>query len=274
MDAPPSPAFAVRLRDLLATLESAALLGAAEIRLRGLGEQLQFACLALPCTEALVALEIARLGRLTVPGVASADGWRPTELDFMPSGTPFAYLLGGGGGYAAEIAAGDPMLEVLQPVLGCEPRQCIFVPIRVGAGIVGGAALLRDEAAVATAGEDAEGRTLGMAERLAEVLALTIESFRTERVLLQLFAQMLPDLCAADAPTGFLPALDKHIHSLRIDPSYQRRMQLAQVVGRIAAQGEAETRLVTDLLERMARYMHELVDGERSDELAPFSVDP
>jgi hypothetical protein len=272
MDARPSPAFAVRLRDLLATLESAALLGAAEIRLRGLGEQLQFACLALPCTEALVALEIARLGRLTVPGVASADGWRATNLDFMPSGTPFAYLLGGGGGYSAEITTGDPMLEVLQPVLEHEPRQCIFVPIRVGASIVGGAALLRDEAAVAALGEAAEGSSLAMAERLAEVLALTIESFRTERVLLQLFAQVLPDLCAADAPTRFLAELDHHIHELRIDPTYQRRMRLAQVVGSIAAQGEAETQLVSDILERVARYMRELGEGQRLTELAPFSA--
>ena len=271
MDARLSSAFAVRLRDLLATLESTALLGAAEIRLRGLGEQLQFACLALPCSEALVALEIARLGRLTVPGVASAEGWRPCELDFMPSGTPFAYLLGGGGGYSAEIEPGDPMLEVLQPVLECAPRQCIFVPIRVGSSIVGGAALLRDEAAVEALGPDAESQSLGMAERLAEVLALTIESFRTERVLLQLFAGMLPDLLAADAPTRFGEALDKHIHELRIDPAYQRRMGLAQVVGRIAGQGEAETRMVTDVLERVARYMTELVGGERSEQLGPFS---
>jgi hypothetical protein len=111
-----------------------------------------------------------------------------------------------------------------------------------------------------------------MAERLAEVLALTIESFRTERVLLQLFAQMLPDLCAADAPTGFLAELDHHIHELRIDPTYQRRMKLARVVGKIAAQGEAETQLVSDILERVARYMHELVDGQRADEIAPFAT--
>ena len=83
MDTVMVSAFAVRLRDLLATLESTALLSVAEGRMRGLGEQLQFACMALPCDEALVALELGGLGRLRVPGVANADEWRATEHEFI-----------------------------------------------------------------------------------------------------------------------------------------------------------------------------------------------
>jgi hypothetical protein len=162
---------------------------------------------------------------------------------------------------------------VLGPALETTPRQCILVPIRVGANIVGGAALLRDAKLMASLSEETISRSLPMAERLAEVLALTLESHRTERVLLQLFAELLPDLCAADAPTRFFEALAKHLHALRLDPTYQRRMQLAEVVGRIAGQGEAETRLVTDILERVAGYMHELVGESQDAELTPFGAD-
>src|ERR1700709_2317089 len=95
--------FASRLRDLLSTLEASALLGVATGRVRGLGEQLRFACLATPCDEALVALELESFGRLRVPVVADADEARVVELDFLPAGTPFAYLLGGGSGHAAEL---------------------------------------------------------------------------------------------------------------------------------------------------------------------------
>jgi hypothetical protein len=270
-------AFSVRLRDLLSTVETSALLGAAETRLRGLGEHLQFACLALPCDEALVALEVARLGRLQVPGVASPDQWRSTEHEFLPSGTPFAYLLGGGAAYAAELEPNDAMLEALRPVLHSEPRYGIFVPLRVGSSVVGGAALFRDAAALAAQGDDeaAPELALAMAERLAEVLALTLESFRTERVLLQLFAQVLPDLCAPDASTGFAAGLDQYVHELRLSPTYRRRLELAEVVGRIAAQGEAETQLVTDVLARVETYLAALV-GEASEvELPPeFGDEP
>lgn len=268
-----SSAFAVRLRDLLSTLESTAVLGASEARMRGLGEQLQFACLAMPCSEALVALEVARLGRLRVPGVASADGWRTTELEFLPSGTPFAYLLGGGGGYSAELEPGDGLLEVLGSALTSEPRECIFVPVRVGGGVIGGAALLRDAELLATLDAATKERSLGMAERLAEVLALTLESFRTERVLLQLFAQLLPELCTSDAPTSFARSLEQFLHELRLDPSYRRRLELAELVGRIAGQGEAETGLVGDVLARVDRYLRELTLGQTAS-LAAYDHDP
>jgi hypothetical protein len=246
--------FAIRLRDLLATIETTSLLGAAEIRMRGLGEQLQFACLSVPCDEALVAIELATLGRLRVPGIATRDGWRPVEVDFMPSGTPFAYLLAGGGGFAAELEEGDEMLATLAPALSTSPRHAVFVPIRAGATVLGGAALFSQ---VAPRGDT----ELSLAERLAEVLSLTLETHRTERVLLNLFATVLPDLCAPDAPTGFSDGLQRYIHRLRIDPGYQERLALADTIGRIAAQGPSETRLVTDILARVDKYVRELGTG-------------
>ncbi|WP_437934220.1 hypothetical protein [Sorangium sp. So ce341] len=183
----PLAPFTARLRDLLSTVESAALLGAVEARVRGLGEHLRFACLAMPCSEALVALEMEALGRLTVPVVANAAGYRAVGADLQPSGTPFAYLLGGGGGHAVGLADGDAMIAPLRPLLGGVPAYAIFVPIRVGAATVGGAALFSHDAPLG-------GRELDMAERLAEVLALTVESFRTERVVFELFARAMPDL--------------------------------------------------------------------------------
>ncbi|AUX34569.1 MULTISPECIES: hypothetical protein [Sorangium] len=183
----PLAPFTARLRDLLSTVESAALLGAVEARVRGLGEHLRFACLAMPCSEALVALEMEALGRLTVPVVANAGGYRTAGAELSPSGTPFAYLLGGGGGHAVALGDGDPMIAPLRPLLAAAPVVAIFVPIRVGAATVGGAALFSHDAALG-------GRELDMAERLAEVLALTVESFRTERIVFELFARAMPDL--------------------------------------------------------------------------------
>ena len=248
--------FAVRLRDLLATLESAALLGAAAARVRGLGEHLRFACLALPCDEALVALELEALGRLRVPVVADAEGFRTTELDFLPSGTPFAYLLGGGGGHAADLAPGDYMVAALRPVLSIEPGRGVFVPIRIGESIVGGAALLTR--AGAALGEGGVDRQLEMAERLGEVLALTVESFRTERILFELFARALPDLLAGEAPTSLGPALGRHIHALRVTPAYRRRLELATQVGRLADRGEPEAALAGDVIARFEGYLRGL----------------
>jgi hypothetical protein len=251
--------FAVRLRDLLATVETTSLLGGAEIRMRGLGEQLQFACMAVPCDEALVAIELQSLGRLRVPGVATAEEWRASEVDFMPSGTPFAYLLGGGGGFAAEIAPDDEMIEALSPVLTTTPRYAIFVPVRAGATVIGGAVLFRSD-------EPHGDAELSMAERLAEVLSLTLETHRTERVLFSLFAAVLPDLVAPDAATDFAAGLEKYLHHLRLAPVYQERLALAETIGRIAAQGTAETRLVTDILTRVESYVRALGQGDTTAE--------
>jgi GAF domain-containing protein len=262
----PLAPFTARLRDLLATVEASALLGAVETRVRGLGEHLRFACLAIPCSEALVAIEIEALGRLTVPVVADASGHRASGAAFPPSGTPFAYLLGGGGGHAVELSAADPMLAPLAPLLAAPPRAAVFVPLRVGAATVGGAALFSHERPLG-------GRELDMAERLAEVLALTVESFRTERVVFELFARALPDLLAGGSgapegagderrgaveasapPTSLRAALERHIHALRLTPEYRRRLELAAVVGRLADRGEAEARLAVDLLARLDVY--------------------
>lgn len=268
----PFAPFTARLRDLLSTVESAALLGAVEARVRGLGEHLRFACLAMPCSEALVAIEMETLGRLTIPVVADAVGFRAPGAELPPSGTPFAYLLGGGGGHAVELSDGDPMIAPLRPLLAAAPASAIFVPIRVGEAIVGGAALLSHEAPLG-------GRELDMAERLAEVLALTVESFRTERVVFELFARAMPDLLAqapgqpagpgrreasgaeppiqegaAPPPTSLRAALERHIHALRLTPEYRRRLELAAVVGRLAERGEAEARLALDLLARIDAY--------------------
>lgn len=264
MTAPPAPLastvgpFAVRLRDLLSTLESATLLGAAEARVRGLGEHLRFACLAVPCDEALVALEIESLGRLRVPVVATADGFRATEHDFLPSGTPFAYLLGGGGGHAAELAPDDPMIEPLLPLLASPPRSGIFVPVRLGGATVGGAALFARERSLSD-------RELDLAERLAEVLALTVESLRTERLLFELFARALPDLLGDDAGTSLREALEEHVHAMRLTPPYRRRLDLANALGRLADRGEREAALAADLLAAVDGYVAHLA-GERAGE--------
>jgi hypothetical protein len=259
MHDPVVSSFAVRLRDVLGTLETAAILDAAETRMRGLGEQLQFACLALPCDEAFVALEVATLGRLSVPGVANAEEFRVEERQLMPSGTPFAYLLGGGAGFATDLEAGDPLLVELGPLLRSSPRHAAFVPISVGGSVLGGVALLRGEASFGDA-------DLSMAERLGTVLSLTVESYRTERVLLSLFARLLPDLCAGDAPTDFSAALGRYIHQLRVSPVYRQRLELAETIGRIAAGGAAETRLVVDVLARFDGYLRQLTGANGADE--------
>ncbi len=251
--------FASRLRDVLATLESVALLRASDRRVRGLAEQLELACLALPCDEALVAVEVERLGRLRVPGIATAEAFRHTELELSPSGTPFAFLLGGGGGHAAELVPHDPMLAALAGHLESEPRQGIFVPLRLGSAVVGGAAFLRTER---TLGD----RELMMAERLAEALSVTLEAFRTERVLLELFAAVLPELCADDAGTRFTAGLERFVHALRMAPSYRLQLELAAGVAKLAGRGANEARLARDVLARVEAYVAALAVGADDDD--------
>ncbi|MCA9621827.1 MAG: hypothetical protein KC731_22540 [Myxococcales bacterium] len=251
--------FAVRLRDVLSTLEATALIGSVEGRMRGLGEQLVFATLALPCDEALVALELQSLGRLTVPGVASAEGFRAVDHDFLPSGTPFAFLLGGGGGHAVELAEDDELMASLRPVLATTPSHALFVPLALGGSPIGGAALLR--------AEPFDDHALAMAERLAEVLALTVEAHRTERVLLQLFGAALPDLCGPDAPTDFAARLAELVHELRLEPSYRRSLALAEAVGRVARHGPAESDLAAEILASVGRYVSAMERGDEVVEL-------
>jgi len=240
--------FSSRLRDLLATLETAALVGQSEVRVRGLGEHLRFACLALPCSEALVALEVEALGRLSVPVVANPEGYRRTSLEFLPSGTPFAYLLGGGAGHAAELGPDDPMIAALKPALLSSPNVGVFVPLRVGESTIGGAALLFENESVST------DKHLEMAERLAEVLSLTVESFRTENMIFSLFARALPDLLAENAPTSLRNALARYVHALRLAPTYKDKLQLALAVGKLCDRGPAEAALCADVLARIDTF--------------------
>src|SRR5262249_6356159 len=100
-----------------------------------------------------------------------------------------------------------------------------------------------------------------MAERLSEVLALTVESFRTERVIFELFARALPDLLGPDAATSLPAALTRHIRALRILPAYRRRLDLAMAVGRVADHGDAETTLAASLLAQIDTYAGSLAGG-------------
>lgn len=247
--------FSSRLRDLLSTLESAALLGMSEVRVRGLGEHLRFACMAMPCAEALVALEVAALGRLHVPVVADAQGFRRTEVEFMPSGTPFAYLISGGGAHAAQLEPDDAMVAAIRPALAAAPAAGIFVPIRIAEQTVGGAALLSHDASFGD-------KHLEMAERLGEVLALTVESFRTEQLLFDLFARALPDLLGADAHTSLRESLARYVHALRLAPTYQRRLLMATLIGKLCDRGEAEAQLAADVLARFDGYASAIAGAE------------
>jgi hypothetical protein len=241
-------AFSSRLQDLLGTLESATLIGLARSRVRGLGEQLRFACLGLGCTEALVALEMTAMDRLVVPVIADANGYREVNHELLPDGTPVAYLLAGGAGHSIEILEEDAAIAPLRSILGHEPKGAIFTSIRVGERFVGAAILLSSEGPMSDT-------QLEMSERLAEVLALTVESFFTERALLELFALALPDLVGPAAPTSLPKALQDHIRALRVAPSYRKRLELAAAVGRLAGRSEAEADLAGRVLAAFDAYV-------------------
>lgn len=250
--------FDARLRDLLSTLESTAILASAERRVRGLAEQLQFACLSIPCDEALVAVEFESLGRLVVPGIASSETWRSQSFDFLPVGTPFAHLLGGGGGYAVELADGDTMLGELADLLVQPPRGLVLCPLRLGAQVVGGLAIFRHDVGF-------DDQQLAMAERLAEVLAMTLEAFRTDRMLLELFAVALPGLFDGEVPTSFAASFASHLHELRLAPTHRQRVSLALVAAEVASLGRAEADLAADILARIKSYAAGLASGDDDD---------
>jgi hypothetical protein len=245
-------AFSSRLQDLLGTLESAAIIGLARSRVRGLGEQLRFACLALGCTEALVALEMTSMDRLVVPVIADGSGHREVNHELLPDGTPIAYLLAGGAGHSIEILDDDAAIAPLRAILGHEAKGAIFSPVRVGDRFVGASVLLSSEGPLTDA-------QLEMSERLSEVLALTIESFFTERTLFELFALALPDLLGPSSPTSLPKALADHIRALRVAPPYRRRLELAQAVGRLAGRTEAEADLAGRVLAAFDAYVTSLV---------------
>ena len=241
-------AFAARLLDVLSTLESTAVLGAAERRLRSLGSLLRFACVTVPCDEALVAIELEHLGRMHVPGVATADEWRPADVELSPLGTPFAFLFAGGGGHAAELVPDDPMLAALAGLLRSTPRHGVFVPVRLGAEVVGGVALLDGSRRTGD-------RELLLGEQLADVTSGAVEAYRTERALLEVFALALPELVSSDGETGFARELERYVHSLRLAPEYRRRLALAGAIGRLAGHGDAAVELAARLIADVERYL-------------------
>lgn len=241
-------AFSSRLQDLLGTLESGAIIALARSRVRGLGEQLRFACLALGCTEALVALEMTAMDRLVVPAIADGSGFREVNHELLPDGTPIAYLLAGGAGHCVEILEEDSAVAPLRPILGQDPKGAIFSPIRVGDRFVGAVVLLSSDGPMSDS-------QLEMAERLAEVLALTVESFFTERALFELFALALPELLGPSSPTSLPRALEDHIRTLRVAPAYRRRLELASAVGRLAGRTDAEAELAGRVLAAFDAYV-------------------
>jgi len=165
----PPAAFLTRLRDLLSTVESAAVISNAEARVRGLREQLQFACVAVPCDEAFVALELEAFGRLHVPVVVTAHGARDTNRDVIALGTPFAHLLAGGDAHAMSLAPGDAMIAALgDDLVTVDARSVVLAPVRIGAIAIGGVALFR-------VGESGE-REVQLAQQLGEVLSLTVRA--------------------------------------------------------------------------------------------------
>lgn len=246
----PSAAFVSRLADLLSTVEATSVLSSAEVRMRGLREQLEFACIAMPCDQALVALEVSAFGRLAILATSTPDGSSDANLELIASGTPLAHVLAGGDAFAVSLDDDDPLLDFARPLITVKPRSAVIAPLRLGRSPVGAVVLLR---------EGASGdREVHLAQHLGEVLSLTVESFRTERVLLELFARALPDVFASDPPTSFGTKLEATLSELRIDPAYRRRVRMALVCGKIAARGEADAELVEGVLDRFEHHFRSL----------------
>jgi hypothetical protein len=185
---------------------------------------------------------------------------RATENDQVP----------GGAAFAAQLDDDDDMLAMVAPVLSTRPRHALFVPVRMGQEVLGGAALLRES-------EKPYGdHEIAMAERLAGVLSLTLETHRTERVLMQLFASALPDLVGGEVPTDFTEGLSRYLHRLRVSPTYRQRLALADAVGKVAGQGAAETELALGLLQKIQAYVSDLsgdAEAAHDDEAPDFADD-
>lgn len=252
---PQAGAFSERLFDLLSTLESGAVIGLAQSRVRGLGQQLAFACSALGCSEALALLETDAMGRLVLPVVASPGGFRESGVEVLPEGTPIAHTLAGGGAQALSVEPDDSSLGPLLELLDVPPTSVLFAPIRLGDRIVGALALFEAE------GASFDDAKIELAERLAEVVALTVEAFFTERMLFELFAQALPDLLGPTAATSLPKALERHIHRMHVAPEYRSRLALALAVGRVASRTDAEARLARRVLDAFEKYMIALEGG-------------
>lgn len=245
----PSVAFISRLRDLLSTVEATSVLSSAESRMRGLREQLEFACVAMPCDQALVAIEVEAFGRLAILASATPTQSSDARLDLVPTGTPFAHVLAGGDVVAFSVTAADPVLDCVRPLLASSPTSVIVAPIRLGVAPAGGVMLLRSS--------ESGDREVRLAQQLGEVLSLTVESFRTERVLLRLFAGALPDVLGPDN-ASFGAGLERLLAELRLDANYRRRVRLALTCSKVAARGEADVSLVEDVLDRFDGYFRSI----------------
>ncbi len=245
-----SAAFVSRLRDLLSTVEATSVLSSADVRMRGLREQLEFACVAVPCEQALVALEVTSFGRLAILATSTQAGSADADLEFVATGTPLAHVLAGGDAIGMSLEPGDALLDFARPLITVDARSAIVAPLRLGRSPVGGVILLR----AAESGD----REVRLAQHLGEVLSLTVESFRTERVLLELFARALPDVLAPDLPSTFGARLEAMLDELRFDPAYHRRVRMAVVCGKIAARGEADASLVEGVLDRFEEHFRAL----------------
>lgn len=247
-------AFAARLFDLLSTVEASAIIGLARSRVRGLGEQLAFACSALRASEALAALETSATTHLSVPVVASPSGHKEVNVELPFEGTVFSHVLGGGSTYAVTLEPADELVSSLRPLLEADPSAALVIPIRQGDRTVGGAAFFSYDGPFG----DAE---IEMAERFGEVVGLTVEAFFTERLLFELFASCLPELLGKDAATSLPEKVMAFLRSTRVSPVYRTRLELALSIGRLTSRTAIEARLATRVLDAFEGYLVALEGG-------------
>ncbi len=251
-------AFNARLYDLLSTLEASAVIGLAKSRVRGLGEQLAFACTALGATEGLAALEASATTHLWVPTVADRSGHQEVNGDVPFEGTILSHVLSGGSTYAVSVEPDDESIRPFQAWLKGTVTSALALPIRVSDRVVGGAVFFGEE-------PFAEDK-IEMGERLSEVLGLTAEAFFTERMLFELFASALPDLLGKDAATNLSESLLKHVRSMRLGDTYRQRVKLATMIGKLSSRTALESRLCEQVLGVFEGYVRALEGGDASAE--------
>ncbi|NUP04760.1 MAG: GAF domain-containing protein [Polyangiaceae bacterium] len=248
------PAFAARLFDLLSTLEASAVIGLAKSRVRGLGEQLAFACSAMRASEAIAALETSATTHLLVPVVASPAGHREVSMELPFEGTILSHVLGGGSTYALSLEPGDDLVAPLRHLFEADPVAALVIPIRLGDRTVGATALVSHAAPFG----DAE---IEMAERFGEVVGLTAEAFFTERLLFELFSSCLPELLGKEAATSLPEKVMTQLRAMRVAPVYRTRLELALAIGRLTSRTSLEARLATRVLDAFEGYLAALEGG-------------
>jgi hypothetical protein len=244
----PEIAFAARLFDLLSTLEASVVIGLAKSRVRGLGEQLAFACTALGASEAVAGLESTATTHLAVPVVANRTGHREISGELPFDGTVLSHVLTGGSTYAVSLEPGDESVHAFEGWLEETPVAVLAVPIRVGDRVVGGAAFFSGSSAF---GQEA----IEMGERLSEVLGLTAEAFFTERMLFELFARSLPDLLGTTAATSLPEKLLAHLRAMRVSDAYRQRVELAASVGKLTSRTAHEANHAGAVLRSFEAYV-------------------